>query len=73
MPSSLTCRLGNLTSLIYLSTAAGLAMLGGAQLLPGGTVLGGMGGEYGLYLLLLAWTLLALAWLAACASYALLA
>ena len=52
-------------------------MLGGALLLPvrdsGGTLLGGMGGEYGLYLLLLAWTLLALAWLAACASYALLA
>ena len=44
-----------------------------APLLPGGTLLGGMGGEYGLYLLLLAWTLLALAWLAACASYALLA
>ena len=68
MPSSLTCRLGNLTSLIYLSTAAGLAMLGGTLLLPvrdnGGTLLGGMGGEYGLYLLLLAWTLLALAWLA---------
>lgn len=61
MPSSLTRGLGNLTRLIYLSTAAGLAMLGS------------MGGEYGLYLLLLAWTLLALAWLAACASYALLA
>lgn len=68
MPSSLTRGLGNLTRLIYLSTAAGLAMLGGALLLPvrdnGGTLLGGMGGEYGLYLLLLAWTLLALAWLA---------
>jgi hypothetical protein len=68
MPSSLTRGLGNLTSLICLSTAAGLAMLGGALLLPvrdnGGTLLGGMGGEYGLYLLLLAWTLLALAWLA---------
>lgn len=68
MPPPLTRKLGNLASLTSLSTAAGLAMLGGTLLLPvrdtSGTLLGGMGGEYGLYLLLLAWTQLALAWLA---------
>jgi len=57
MPLSLTRGVGNLTSLISLSTTTGLAMLGGT-LLPvrdnGGTLLGGVGGEYGLYLLLLA-------------------
>lgn len=58
MPLSLTRGLGNLTSLISLSMAASLIMLGGTLLLPvrdnGGTLLGGVGGEYGLYLLLLA-------------------
>lgn len=68
MPFSLTRGLGNLTSLISLSMAASLIMLGGTLLLPvrdnGGTLLGGMGGEYGLYLLLLAWAQLTVAWLA---------
>lgn len=67
MPSLSPRRLRNLVSLVSLLAAAGLAALGSAMFLPvrdnGGTLLGGMGGEYGLYLLLLAWVQLALTWL----------
>lgn len=68
MPSLSPRRLRNLVSLASLLAAAGLAALGSAMFLPvrdtGGTLLGGMGGGYGLFLLLLAWVQLALNWLA---------
>lgn len=67
MPSLSTRRLRNLVGVASLLSAAGLAALGSAMFLPvrnnGGTLLGGLGGEYGLYLLLLAWVQLALTWL----------
>ena len=67
MPSLSPRRLQNLVSIVSLLAAAGLATLGSAMFLPvrdnGGTLLGGLGGEYGLYLLLLAWVQLALTWL----------
>lgn len=67
MQSPSPCRLRSLASIVCLLTTTGLAILGSAMLLPirdnGGTLLGGMAGEYSLYLLLLVWTQLILAWL----------